>query len=96
MYIPTIPEDPMIDDKRMLTEAWRNFFDVLRQNMQQALSNEGFLIPSVNNTDMLKIQNGVDANGDQIALPGTMVFNTTSDALYVLLNGGDFHPITTT
>ena len=71
--------------------------------MQQAISNEGYLIPSQSKNNMLLIQKGTWTTGsvtNKIAIPGTILFNTDTanggspnGQLWVLLKDGSFHPI---
>ena len=106
MNVPIYVQEEVINEEKYFTRPWQILFETLLQNMQQSLSDEGFLIPSVTNAQMLEIQNGVDVNGTKIAIPGTVVFNTTvtngatppaaNGQLYVLLQDGLFHAITNT
>lgn len=106
MQVPVYPQEEVIDDAKLFTRPWQIFFETLLNGMQQALSNEGYLVPSVTNDQMLQIQNGLNQNGGQTALPGTLLFNTTepngtttatpNGQLYILLQDGVFHPITNT
>lgn len=45
MLVPTLVQQQVVDEKGFLTPQWRQFFEQLLQNMQQSLSDEGFLIP---------------------------------------------------
>ncbi len=96
MFIPTLPQDPINNSDGHLTSAWNNLFTTLIQNMQQALSNEGFVIPSVssaNNSVTPPVSGGQlaviaasfgQANG---ALVGTLVFDPN------VVNGGSSPPL---
>ena len=82
------------------SDEWRNFYEQQQILMQQSLSDEGFLIPSVSASDMAILENS------ETILPGTLVFNSeevnggSSDApngqLFVKLNDGLFHAVTNT
>lgn len=106
MNVPSLPQERMVDENGMLTKAWQNYFEQQQQNMQQCLSNEGFVPPSQTNANMIIIQNGVDENGNQVALPATLIFDTSAvnggsgpapnGQLNILLQDGTFHPITNT
>lgn len=99
MFVPFLTADiKPSDDSKKISQMLLNFLIQLTQNMQQSLSNEGFLIPSMSSSDMAIIQTN--------ALPGTLIFVTdvvnggASDApngqLFVRLNDGIFHPVTNT
>lgn len=98
MFVPTITPGPIVDADGMPTPAFQLFLDQLVQNMQQALSNEGFLIPSLIPSDIALIEDG--------ALNGTVIFDSTAinggsfshpnGQLYVKLGDGTFHPIVNT
>lgn len=47
MFVPTIPQENLIEKDGNTTKAWDNYLQQQQQNMQQCLSDEGFLIPSV-------------------------------------------------
>lgn len=106
MFIPTMVKDRLVDENGFLTKEWANLFEQLLTNMQQALSNEGFLVPSQSQSNMALIQSGVNPTGEQIAIAGTLLFNTDTvnggsptsprGQLYILLKDGVFHPITNT
>lgn len=98
VFVPTMLRERLVDDEGFLSPAWQNLFEQLLQNMQQAVSDEGFLIPSLSSSDISVIE----AN----ALDGTLVFNTSAvnggsssapnGQLYVKLADGTFHPVTNT
>ena len=110
MYVVNLPIGPFgyieqVDDNGekqevpvTMSDAWVSFFTQQQQLMQQCLSNEGFLIPSLTATQIGQIEDN--------ALPGTMVFDTNAvnggsfsnpnGQLYVRLADGTFHPVTNT
>mgnify|MGYP000877124195 CR=1 FL=1 len=99
MYVPTLPQGPVIDPETgYWTTEYKNFWDVLLQNMQQALSNEGFLIPSQPQSQLAILQLN--------AIIGTLIFDTSevnggsmgspNGQLYVKLADGIFHKIVNT
>lgn len=92
MFVPTMPQEKVVNEKGGLTKPWKNFFEQMIQNMQQALSNEGLLAPSQTTANIAVIEPN--------ALPGTLIFNTSAASpngqLYIRLQDGTFHPITNT
>lgn len=79
-------------------DEWKNFYEQQQLLMQQSLSDEGFLIPSVTASNMAVLETS------STVLAGTLIFNTdevnggTSDApngqLYIKLQDGLFHAVT--
>lgn len=104
MYVPTIPHEKAVDEDGTFTKPWDSYLEQQAQNMQLCLSNEGFVIPSVNASQLAIIQ---ATYGQQTGVQlGTLVFNTSSinggssgapnGQLYILLADGVFHPVTNT
>ena len=106
MIVPTMIKEVFVDKDGLLTDAAKNLFEQLLQNMQQNFSNEGVVVPGQKDSDITIIQNGTTENGSQIALPGTLIFDKTAinggsasspnGQLKVLLQDGTFHFITNT
>ena len=46
MIIPTYTQERLVDEDRYMTRPWQAVISGLLQNMQKALSDEGFVIPS--------------------------------------------------
>lgn len=106
--IPIFPQDkPFEKDNNgdlNWTREYNLFWTQLLQCIQQVVSNEGVVIPTQDSDNVTIIQNSLLSNGEQAALPGTLLFNSsavnggTTDApngqLNVLLQDGVFHPIT--
>lgn len=98
MYVPVMCKEKLVNDQGFVSDAWKTFFEQLVQNMQQALSDEGIVIPSQSSANMGIIQPN--------ALVGTLIFNTSAvnggsgpapnGQLYVKLADGTFHPVTNT
>ncbi len=112
MFVPILPAEKMVGDDGFVTKPWETYFEQLQQNMQQALSDEGFLIPSVSSqvippatiSNVQVVQNSFGRpNG---ILAGTLIFDpyeingatlpARNGKLKILLNDGTFHPITNT
>lgn len=98
MFVPTMIRERVVDKDGFLTAPWQGLFEQLLQNMQQSLSDEGFLIPPLTSANISVIQTN--------ASNGTLVFNTSAvnggsgsapnGQLYVKLADGTFHPVTNT
>lgn len=73
MIIPTFTDQPIVDpDSGRASEYLRQLFDILLQQMQLSLSNNGFVIPSQTTA---AIQNIVSGNNPKGA--GTIWYDTT-------------------
>lgn len=98
MFVPTMETGPLTDENQRLMPQWKSLLEQLLQNMQQALSNEGFLIPPQTTVNVSALEGNVQA--------GTLIFNSslvnggTVDApngqLMVMLADGIFHPVVNT
>jgi hypothetical protein len=103
MNVPNYVHEKVLTDEGHFTSPWEEFFSQLRQNMQQSLSNEGFVIPGQSTANITIIQNGVDAQGNKVAIKGTLLFDTSAvnggsssapnGQLKILLADGTFHAI---
>src|SRR3990167_4274095 len=104
VFVPNLVQDKFVDEQGYLTPEWRSLFDQLLQNMQQNLSNEGYVVPSQTASDIAIIQAGTNPDGSYIAQNGTLIFDTSAvnggsiavpnGQLYIRLNDNTFHPIT--
>jgi hypothetical protein len=99
MYVPTLPQGPVIDaETGYWTPEYQQFFEQMVSLMQQSLSNEGFVIPAQSQSNVAIIEAG--------AIIGTLIFNSStinggsSDApngqLQVKLADGTFHNVVNT
>jgi hypothetical protein len=90
MIVPTYQEGPIVDKDGRPLEGFAIFLQNLIQNMTLSVSDEGYLIPNVNNSQQGVIQasfqtNVVNPESQTISVGvqiGTMVFNTQT------VNGG--------
>jgi len=95
MIVPTYTEGPIVDKEGNPLPEFAIFIKNLIQNMQLSISDEGYLIPNVDNTQMTTIQNSfqtgvVDPESQTVTVgvqTGTMVFNTET------VNGGGGNPL---
>ena len=99
MNIPSLPVDRIIDEKSLdLTDSWRQFFDLLVNQLQTNASNEGIVIPTQSETNVLVIQNNQLQNLSYTTQLGTLVYNSDFNQLMVaLLEAGKpvFEPLDT-
>lgn len=85
--IPSFPQGRIVDELGFMTPEFRNTFEQLLQYLQQVISQEGFAIPQQDASNVTTLQTEVE--------PGTILFNTATNALIVKLQDGTFHTITT-
>lgn len=91
MRVPTYVEEKAVQENGFFTEPWQILLEQLLQNLQQAISDEGFLIPSVSSDansvtppaaggqlSIIEASFGTDGG----ALAGTLVFDPAE------VNGG--------
>lgn len=73
MIIPTFTDQPIVDPKTgRATEYMRQLLDIMLQQMQLSLSNNGFVIPSQTTEAIQNIISGNNPRG-----PGTIWYDTT-------------------
>ena len=51
MFVPILSQADMVDQDGKPTISWQTLFIQLLQNLQQSLSNEGFVIPNVSSAN---------------------------------------------
>jgi len=89
MKVPSLPVDKFIDpEAKDVSEGGRSFLDVLTNEMQTNLSDEGFVIPSQSAANIATIQANTSQNGKQTLLQGTMLYDSTNNLLKVAVNTG--------
>lgn len=87
MIVPNYLNTAFTDSNGNLTPQWSLLLDQLLRQMQINLSNEGFVIPSQNATNMNTIE--------PQAQNGTLLYDSTTGKLRIKLNDGTFHDILT-
>ena len=110
MFVPVLSEGELVDKDGKPTQQWENTMIQLLQNLQEAISNEGFEIPFISSeviapatqSNLTIIQNSFGQPNGVIA--GTTIFDpyeingatlpARNGQLKVLLNDGTFHKIT--
>lgn len=101
MKVPLLPLGAPINmTNGEWSDDWINYFQQLQLLMQQAVSDEGFVIPSQEDSDV-----SILASSQKIPA-GSLVFNTDvinggspdfpNGQLYVKLQNGSFRPVTNT
>lgn len=87
MEVPNIPNDrKIVDSDGNLTEVWASFFSNLTTQMNDDLSDEGFVLPSLSGSDIAILD--VDQNKSRI------LWNTDTEKAMVN-NDGTFKEIVT-
>lgn len=94
--IATFPQGPIVDSTGEPTAEFSTWMTQIIQNLQQDISDEGFVMPSQDVTNI----NLIEPN----AATGTLIFNTSlsngsltetpNGQLMVKLADGVFHPVT--
>lgn len=87
MNVPWWSGGQAVDSNGNFTPEYSTFQEQQRQVMQQNLSNEGFVIPQQNTSDIGIIE--------PTAKEGTLLYNSDTNQLLVRLSDGTFHPILT-
>lgn len=72
MKIPTFTDQPITQSDGTPTPYMRQLLDILLQQMQLSLSNDGFVIPSQTTATIQNIITGNNPKG-----PGTIWYDTT-------------------
>lgn len=96
MYVAPLPQGQVVDLKTgEWTPTYQQYMATLTQNMQVSISDDGFVIPSLSQSDMAIVQQNMPV--------GTLVFNTSeinggsagapNGQLYVKLADGIFHKV---
>jgi hypothetical protein len=86
MKIPNFINTAFVDGNGVLTDVWGKTLNQLFDQMQQNISEEGFVIPSLTTTDIARLVNAPN---------GTLIIDSTLNVLKVKL-AGTFRTITTT
>lgn len=95
MYVAPLPQAQVVDSAGQWTPTYQQYMNTWTQNMQTDLSNDGFVIPSLTQSQMGIVQGNMPV--------GTLVFNTSeinggspsapNGQLYVKLADGIFHKV---
>lgn len=92
MKIPTFTDQVVVEEDGHASDYLRQFVDVLTQQMQLSLSNDGFVMPSQTTTDIKNISNPSNPNARG---NGTIWYDTTLNK-YVGKENGTLVVFTTT
>lgn len=78
MKIPNFINNKFVDENGMLTETWRMILNILFDQMQKNVSEEGFVIPSMTEENIALLINSVN---------GTLIYDKTNNLLKIKENG---------
>jgi hypothetical protein len=84
MKVPNFARIKAVDKEGNFTDEIHNFFDVLLQQMQGNLSDEGIVFPPLSQSDINKIVSSKNPNKKGNA---TTFFNSDTNQLQILING---------
>jgi hypothetical protein len=84
MKIPTFTKQKFIDEEGNLMPSYQQLFDVVFQQMQLTLSDDGFVIPSQSTTNINHISN--DSN-DNSRPNGTIWYDNDTNEFKGKVNG---------
>lgn len=91
--IPNLPMGNIVDEKGYPTDDELTFRQVLIQNLQRLIGNEGLVAPKQANADILSIQNKTNANGQYTCAFGTLIYDSTNNKILAAINDGTGKPI---
>jgi hypothetical protein len=82
MEVPIYVQEEVVDEEKYFTRPWQILFETLLQNLQQNFGTEGCVIPPLTLAEIQQVAAGKNADGNFIALGGTLLFATD------VVNGG--------
>ena len=91
--IPNLPIGHIVDDNGYPTDDELTFTQVLVTNLQKLVGNNGLVMPTVNNTEMLQIQNNTDINQQKTCAFGTLLYNKDTNKIMAAVDDGTGNPI---
>jgi hypothetical protein len=98
MFVPNFPQSQPLDESGNFVQEWRDYFQLIGQNLQLAIGNEGYAIPQQTTTNIAIIQPSAAIGTllfDESAVNGGTI-DAPNGQLYVKLADGTFHPVTNT
>lgn len=94
MNIPSLPVDALINLKTGdMSDSWRNFFDILLNELQTNASNEGLVSPTQNSTNIGIIESNTLQNGSYTLQYGTCLYNSSANTMMFAINNGSGVPV---
>ena len=93
MNVPNLPIGEFINEKRELSDVGRKFFEQLITELQNNFGQEGLVAPPQSSTDITKIQNHLDGDGNPTCPLGNFLYNSTANSIQVTINNGSDTPI---
>ena len=96
--IPNLPSGPIADKDGNPTQAELNFRQMLLQQLQLLMGNEGMVMPTQSSDNITTIQNNSTLTpGTNITTYpcqfGTFIYNETSNSIQVAVNDGTGKPV---
>jgi hypothetical protein len=86
MNIPSLPVQNFIDEHTGdMDSNWRNFFVQLLKTLQTNASEEGLVSPTQSASNITIIQNNQLQNLSYTCAGGTLIYNSTTNALMVAI-----------
>jgi len=79
MNIPSIVSSKLLDDEGKMSETWMNDFNQLLTQLQNNLSNEGYLIPGQSAENVAKLEAPKSSNA--------LLIDSTAQKLLINLGG---------
>ncbi len=79
MKIPNYVHEKLVNGDGDITSAWQYWFDSLIQGLQAALSDQGYLLPTLTTAQIAELDPAKSIN--------TLFINSTTNQLIVNLNG---------
>lgn len=83
-FIPTFTRQQVVDKDGYFTSSMHQFFDVLTVQLQNNISNDGLVVPSLGTT---AISNVTAPTNDNAKGPGTLFYDHDTHDLKVNING---------
>jgi len=87
MIVPTYTQERLVDEDRYLTRPWQGVIGELLQNMQKALSNEGFVIPSQSAANINILISINPETLQPYMADGTIIYDSTNHQFKGMVNG---------
>lgn len=85
MNVPNYQNTQAVDKNGYFSSPWQMILNQLLTQMQNALSDEGFVVPSQSASEIAKLTNSPN---------GTLIYDSTNNLLKVKI-GGTFRTVTT-
>lgn len=91
--VPNLPMGQIVNEQGYPTDDELTFRQTLLTNLQRFIGNEGIVVPTQTNNNILSIQNNVNANGQYTCAFGTLIYDATNNKLLAAIDDGTGKPI---